>query len=406
MRTRVGLLLAAVGVLSLATNRLPWVSVGALTLAAALGAKAPGPLGWRVVGVAAWWAFSFLLTGESWSTFASFDFHRRDGQIFFSLLPLVVLSWLAPSAAQARDGLKAFCIVQAAVALVAFFGDLLGARGALEGFVFVYDEGPDRANYCGLYLAHNAAGSVQGLCCLAALAMAAFRQGTRERWLWGLLSVPLLWGLLMSRSRGALLALAGAVGVLAILAFRRRIVSGRALLGVGVVVLVTAAAFGASIAHRFAALAADRGTHTYRLEQWKRAFREWTWSPIVGEGLGRFNDTDREWSGLRHVYYVVTRATEVKEASHAHNSYFHFLAEGGLIGFGVTVGFWAWVAWTLRRSREPFRLAAFLGVVFLFLVSFTEHYMGGGAMLLALSSLVGAAWRLPDEPAPGTIGAA
>ena len=114
--------------------------------------------------------------------------------------------------------------------------------------------------------------------------------------------------------------------------------------------------------------------------------------------MGRFNDQEREWSGIKHLYYVVTKAKVVNNAAHAHNSYVHFLAEGGIVGLGVTVGFWGWIAWRLRRSREPLRIAAFLGVLYLLAISFTEHYMGGGAMLLVLSCLVGACWNLPEPP--------
>jgi len=405
MRCRVALILGAVGCLSLVTNRVPWLTVACLSAAATLGIRAPRRLEVWVFAVWAWWAIAYFLTGESPGVLASFDFHRRDGQIFFSLLPAVAFAWLAPPADRVGMGMAAFCALQAVVALIGAVADLAGIRAALEGFVFLRD-GERDLNYCGLYLAHNAAGSVQALCCLAAATMAVFRQRTRERWVWGLLTVPLLWGVLLSGSRGSLLALAAAMGVLAVLAVRKRRLTRGAVVCSGLAVLLSAAAFGTSVRDRFAAFMHEEGTHTGRLEQWKRALREWSWSPVVGEGLGRYNDQDRQWSGVRHVYYVVTEAKVVNDAGHAHNSYVHFLAEGGLVGFGLTVGLWGWIGWNLRRSREPLRIAAFLGVLFLFLISFTEHYMGGGAMLLVLSSLVGAAWNLPDEPAPDRIAAA
>jgi O-antigen ligase len=172
----------------------------------------------------------------------------------------------------------------------------------------------------------------------------------------------------------------------------------KALLGMGVALLVTFTLFGPGLAHRLGQFGDESGTHTARWEWWMRALREWTWSPFVGEGLGRYNDADRRWSGVKHVVYVVTKATVVNNAFHAHNSYVHFLAEGGIIGFGMTVGFWGWIAWRLRRSREPIRIAALLGILYLLAISMTEHYMGGGILLLVLSSIVGAAWSLPEAP--------
>ena len=398
--------LTAVGFLSLVTNRTPLVTVACFGLGGLLALQPPKGVALAVLAVWAFWGLSFLSTFESFSTFASFDFHRRDGQIFFSLLPIVAMAWVAQGTTPFRLALALFCVVQAAVALLACGAEILGRTGTLEGMVYLRDESESVLNYCGLYRAHNAVGSVQALCCLAAVAMAAFGAGARMRLFWGLLSIPLFWGVILSKSRGSLLALAGALAGVAVLSWMRGAVSRRAILGVALVAVATGALFGPRVVARMGQFAERSGTHAWRWEQWKRAAQEWSWSPIVGEGLGRYNDEDRQWAGLKHFYFVVTKARVVNAPSHAHNSYLHFLSEGGLAGFCVTVGFWAWIAWKLRGSREPLRIAAFLGVLYLFAISLTEHYMGGGAMLLVLSSLVGAAWNLPEPPLPDKIAAA
>lgn len=396
---------AALGFLSLVTNRQPLVTAGAwvvtLVLAAAPALRERQKPD-RIVGglVAVWgmWMASLLLTGELLRTLPSFDFHRRDGQIFFSLIPLGALVFLSPGVGGLRALLGLFCGIQAAIALVACAADVAGRREALVGLFFLFDELPTYTNFCALYKAHNAAGSVQALACLVTAALAAFGTGARERWFWGLLTIPLLWGAILSKSRGSLLALAAGVAVLGFLAVRRKAVSRRALLGVAFVLFATGAMYGPRLARRFGLFLEEGGTHGARWTWWKRALEEWAWSPVVGIGMGRYNDEERTFSGVRHLYYVATGGKVVNNAGHAHNSYVHFLAEGGVVGFGITVGFWGWVAWRLRGSREPLRIAAFLGVLYLFAISMTEHYMGGGAMLLVLSSLVGAAWSLPEPP--------
>lgn len=397
----------AAAALSLISNRLGWMVPAVWVAGAGLasidsfrnGQRLDRKLLLATIAVWAFWTLSFAMTGESWRTFASFEFQRRDGQIFFCLFPLLAVAAAKPSSRQVSWILGAFLAVQGFVALTASCFDLVGKRKLLTGLLFWVDEGPPVANYCGLYFAHNAVGSVQGLGCLVSATLAAFDPEDRRRKFWGILAIPLLWGVLLSRSRGSLIAMGLGLIVLAVLAVRQGRLKVKGLLLIGIVVVLTGSLFGVRLVHRLEELGVAGGTQTWRLDIWKRALGEWYDSPIVGEGLGRFNDLDREWSGIRHVYYVVTRATVVNNAFHAHNSYVHFLAEGGILGLGITVGFWGWIAWKLRGSREPFRVAAFLGVLYLFAISMTEHYMGGGALLLVLSSIVGAAWSLP-EPSP------
>lgn len=405
---RAGLIVGAAGFLSLVTNRAPVITVILFGLAAVLSLRKPDRIGIGVLVVWVFWVASFALTTESWKeVFLSFAFHRRDGQIFFSLLPILIFAGLARNARVVAWVGGVFCAAQAVVALFGLSAHLFHVERDLLGFVYLWDEGPNVQGpaFTALYLAHNAGGSVLGLCCLAATTLAALGPPGRGRWFWGTTAGVLLWGLIISKSRGSMLSLGGALVILSVLVVRRKGVSRKGLLAAGGVLGLTAVFLGPIIVHRFDQFRGNSGTHTGRMQLAKRAFEEWKESPIVGEGMGRYNDEKREWSGRKGLYYRVTRAKVVNDASHAHNSYMHFLAEGGAIGLLLTVGFWGWAAWKLRKSREPLRVAAFLGVLYLFAIAFTEHYMGGGVMLLTLSSLVGAAWSLPEEPAPDKIAA-
>lgn len=403
MRMRAASVIAALGFLSLVTNRLPLVPASCFALAALLTVRKPGNVALATGVVWAFWLASFLLTLESPRQLVSFEFHRRDGQIFFCMLPLVLFSGLRPDREKVTKLAAAFVVAQALIAVLGLVGHAGGWQRNLVGSVFLWDEGenPGLPNFTALYGAHNAAGSVLALGVLVAGAMAAFSEAARRRWFWGLIMIPLLWGEILSKSRGSFAAMSGGLGVLGFLALREGRVSKRALLGVALVVGITAATLGPIMARRMGQLPGERGALAWRLSLWKRAVQEWSWSPIVGEGMGRFNDKERRWSGVKGLYYVVTEAKAVNAPSHAHNSYVHFLAEGGVVGFGITVSFWAWIAWRLRGSREPLRIAAFLGVLYLLAISMTEHYMGGGAMMLVLSCLVGTAWNQP-QPTPGT----
>lgn len=417
---QVALGLAGVGFLSLVTNRLPLVTVLAWTAAAVAAGvvplRRPPPRPRLEVGVGLVWAYwiaGYALTGESWAHFFSYEFHRRDGRIFFSLLPLLVLSWVRIEARQASRVFSIFCAVQGlvvAAALPAFVGD--GAH-ALYGVLFVDSNTPEHLPFfVGLYRAHNAAGSVLALCTLAAVALALFAPTPRAWWGWALLAVPLQMGVLLSKSRGSILALGVGLACLVVAAVRKRRLTGKAVALAVLVLLVDAALLGPMLVRRFAEFTIPGDTHTVRLREWKRAAEEWTASPFVGQGMGRFNDEEREWSGRKPLYYVVTRARVVHNDAHAHNSYVHFLSEGGILGCALTVGFWIWAAWRLGRFVEAFAVAARTAILFLMAISLTEHYMGGGAMLRVLSSLVGAAWSLRSSSltsgapwaAPGRFG--
>ncbi len=397
-RDRVALILATIGFLTLVTNRIPMVTVSLFACAAVMAIRKPDmAVGW-VLAIWGFWVLSFLMTAESLSVLWSFSFQRRDGQIFFSLLPLVAFAWLSPPRDKIQIFFGLFCLLQAGVILVGLIGYIGHWEEDLVGWVYRREEGITVGHpFAGLYMAHNAAGSVHASCCLVAAVLTILGREAKQRWFWGIMAVFLLWGVLLSQARGALLALGVALVLLVIMAVRRKHLHRRAVLYACVAALVTGVLIGPTPFLRWAEFMRDSGTHTDRLTLWKRGIQEWTWSPLVGEGLGRYNDLDRQWSGVKHVFYPVTRAQVVNASSHAHNSYIHFLAEGGLIGLGLCAGFWLWIAWKLRRSREPLRIAGGLAILFLFVISLTEHYMGGGVMLLVLSSLMGAVWNLPDS---------
>lgn len=407
---RLGLALAGFGFLSLVTNRLPLLTAAAWSAAAACAAwvrlrrAPPRPRLELGVGLVwAYWTASYALTGESWREFFSYGFHRRDGQIFFSLLPLLVLSWMRVDERSARRLFAIFCVLQSlvvAAGLVAFLG---GWARDLYGVLFVDSSTPEHAPFfVALYQAHNAAGSVLGLSTVGAAGLALWAPTARAWWKWALLGIPLQMGVLLSKSRGSILALGVGLAGLAVVAARCGRLTGRAVALAAAVLLIDLAFLGPMLVRRFAEFTVPGDTHTLRLQQWKRAVEEWTASPILGQGMGRFNDEEREGSGRKPFYYVVTRARVVHSAAHAHNSYVHFLSEGGILGCALMVGFWVWAGWKLRASSGAIPKAAALGIVFLLAIAFTEHYMGGGAMLLVLSSLVGAAWSL--RPTPVTFG--
>ena len=95
-------------------------------------------------------------------------------------------------------------------------------------------------------------------------------------------------------------------------------------------------------------------------------------SPVFGLGFTRFDDYP-----MRVVELVpgvsVNFTAEVRHSDlHAHNSYLHVLAEGGLVGLTLLLAMIAQVFRAFRRHGDLFRLVAFT-VGSLLVASFTEH---------------------------------
>lgn len=165
---------------------------------------------------------------------------------------------------------------------------------------------------------------------------------------WALLPVVILVvGIVLTGSRGLLIALAGAVVLAPLLTFTRP--SARRLLGqllmlspallvVGVIALPLAPpGFFDSLIAR---LSGGGGalTDDPRFVYWDHAIQLWNTYPITGIGIGQFPRSIQPVAG-EDVSNVV------------HNTFLGFLTETGIIGFAVAVGGWLALAWVARRIR-------------------------------------------------------
>lgn len=130
-------------------------------------------------------------------------------------------------------------------------------------------------------------------------------------------------GLVLSKSKGAVVSAALVVGALLLLApslkrYRKRLLIAAAcglaaLTSVGLIALWLGperAGVGLSL--------------TVRLEYWEAALGMWQEAPLRGLGPNQFRE-----------YYSAYKATQAEEALHAHNAPLQLLAETGLIGLGL-----------------------------------------------------------------------
>jgi O-antigen ligase len=330
-----------------------------------------------------YWAFSFSLTREPISLFFSPEFLRRDGALYVSLLPLAALAALPLDRSRLMSALLIYLAFQAAVAAVGGIGALTGWHSAFYHRADLVDDAPA---FFGLYIAHNATSSVYLLLTLGALAWALRPEATAKlRKVLLVLAAFLVLGCLLARSRGAFLALGGGVAFVVFRAIRRgvpRRVMTLAIAGLAVAIL----AGGVLLLPRFARMMSG-DTDALRRQKWERAWADFNRSPLVGIGYGRYNDLNPEFVSIG-IGQVATKAVVNNDDRHAHNSYLHWLAEGGLIGLAVMIAFWVLVARGLKGD-DPLRDWILAGLVAMAVLSLTEHYAGGGIFLVHLAFLIG-----------------
>lgn len=302
-------------------------------------------------------------------SFLSPDFYRRDGNMFISFAPLIAIPLLRTNWGFSRlfKWWVTFAACVNAICIALFLKGVSIFADRIDG------------TYSFLFEAHNAAGGFLGLVTLGAAVLA-----WRERSIFfAVLAVVSFYGLHVSDSRGSMLALFAAIPLT--LMKRPRITV--ALIVASQLFMVAAiwkkvdfvnidanklndSAVGMlnSTAERSSTLE-DRLFRLYPI-----AMNLWLESPIVGTGFGSFNDRPYVLNGIPHVFSANTSAAVVFNASHAHHSFLHVLAEQGLVGFILLMGMLVAV-YRVADSVPDETMRLFLTVTFWYMIlcSLTEH---------------------------------
>lgn len=402
--------------ISLTGNRLPWLNVGAMLLFAALylwqGTKRTSDPALLPQSTLRWvkrafgfWLFSYLLTQAPLSNLFSFDFLRRDGALLFAYLPLLIIGDYGLGRAFLQRAVGFYLSVMSGIAVVGAvlyleaLGNLSLSPALLTRDLQIIVYSPlSGYELHGFFEAHNSAGAVYGLACCVSLALLVCAERF-EFW-----SLPTFWfsasflGLMLSKSRTSYVAFL--VTCLIVLVAKSR--NLRRVAKVVVLLIAPLTYFVVvqpEISERAQAVArTDDPNVVERLIYFQRALDDFLASPLVGIGFGRYNDEYLLFSGIPNLAYVATQGEVVNESNHAHNSYLHFLAEGGLVGFCLMMAIWAsayrWARQMQSRLRgDPFVYAFAIGVeaciIFECFISFTEHSMGTGVTSLTVFTMFG-----------------
>ena len=200
------------------------------------------------------------------------------------------------------------------------------------------------------------------------------------------LLLPIWTALVLSNSRGGILAMLVQIVVGVLFLMKRQSVALRAAL---VMVLVVGILFGTlwvggdRLASNFEAATNELSTTragASRNEIWRATLKMFAAHPILGVGLGGY------WIGITAYH----DASGLMTPQEAHNDYLELLSSGGVIGFAIGVWFAVAVVRAVRRNTNTVQLGAILGIVGVAthsLVDFGLHILVNAIVFLALITM-------------------
>jgi O-antigen ligase len=358
-----------------------------------------------LIGAYVFWTFSYLLTKAPISNFFSYEFLRLDGAVLIGYLPLLLLRDCGLSPRIVSRLVWAYLGILAAVGLLGALQFLAQIEGLDYDAVasglhlnVLYRSLLTTDVFHGWYRAHNAAGSIYAMAACIALALTLGRSKISAFSWPALIFAATLTGMVISQSRSSYIGFLAAFFVV----FVRTKKYTKALLRIGILVVVPVLGFWLSqslISRRVQWMTNLEDPNVLeRFDYYTRAVGDFLDSPVIGIGFGRYNDDRETFSGTRHFVYIATQGQVVNLDDHAHDSYLHFLAEGGVVGLFLMAGIWVATYRWARRLRNLFGQNSQVGVlaqavqaciVVVFFFSLTEHAMGMALSPLTVFTMVG-----------------
>lgn len=321
-----------------------------------------------------------------------FDFYRRDGNFFIAYAPIFA-GCLYMHRWDLNKVLRIFFIF-AVVVNLPMYAIYIVHNGPLAILKHAND------SFGGYFIARNAAGGFFAM--LFCLGVACYLQ-RRERLILALLGVNMLM-LIGTYSRGSLL---GVIAMLPYLYFgRKRWMLATMIAGILVV------SFAIAIHNTDPSV--DYMGYMYNIHDsdekaanvsiryewlWPRALKYFEQSPIVGMGFGAFDDHIGRVTSYFNVFGAASDVLVWHSDSHAHNSYLNILAELGVVGLALMLGFYfKLIEWSQQgaaasaligggRNFTAYRFVE-LSSVCLLAMAATEHRLVSPSNVLILSLVI------------------
>ena len=344
---------------------------------------------------------SYFISNQTADNFFSYSFLRYDGNFFFNYLPFFAL------AIPYFDYRK---VTNIFFKFIFFTFTLASIIGLIEYFTKRFDLffGTQNSEEVLLVLnnTHNATGSVYAAVCIFLLAFFLLENKKYIKIIYFLALFICVAGLLLTRSRGSYIGfIVGAVIVLWLYyrSLAKFFITMILMLAASVPIILFTGTFD-RIKMIFDL---SEGNVSIRFLLWERAWYLFTRSPIFGIGFGRYNDINYIsrsetipnldlFIGYPNIAAFYMEPAYRFSFSHAHNGYFQFLAETGIIGLGLLLFFWILCYRKILKgynlTRDSFSKKVFLsslgGIASLFALSLTENYFSATTVMICLSMTI------------------
>lgn len=366
------------------------------------------------------WLGSGLVVGSiSLASFVSPGFYNGDGRILLSCLPLLALS-LAPVGTWELHRVIRQLVLLTVVSLAIYLFWLVTGNRMLSGAAHA-DE------FQAFFTSHTGSGTFFG--CLAVFVVVfsaerirrgqllvslfllgpVFSSGSREALL-GML-VALSWYVLIKRKKPWVLvpimvfglALIPAVEMMSNKTYNRTLgmFSWESLDGMVSQVHAGIKSDWAvgdwSPGENASKLETGDVTTLVRMMLWVYACKRFIDSPLVGMGWGRFNDRQLTMTDTP-LFDLALDGRRVFNTASAHNSYFHILAESGLLGLVMYLSVWAALYFRARKAETVFRpiqslrayyVASQALVVYILTCALTGHALAAPSVMIPVLTILG-----------------
>lgn len=337
--------------------------------------------------------FSYFISRQPFINLFKYGFIRFDGNFFFSYAPFIILA--IPFFNYKKAAKIYFQFLFIAFTLFAVLG-FLEYMNDVSSFTVRIDDVYVGPMFVALNNSHNATGSVFSIVSIFAFAF-FLKSDSKEKIAYGFISILSFIALIMTKSRGSLVAFI--IGVLFLLLIGSgsflKFIRNILILAVLVIPLVFITGTFDRVMQIF---------HIYdlsaltRFSLWDKAILLFKQSPILGIGFARYNDVPWNFdkvplSGDPGIFSLYTSTNYVFNDTNAHSSYLHFLAETGIVGLILVLIFWIFclviIFKAYKRTKNNFSKKIYLsivgGIITLFILSITENYMTAPTVMLCFS---------------------
>ena len=338
---------------------------------------------------------SYFITGQSLGTFLSYNFIKYDGNFFFCYILFFVLAVpFFDYKLVSRVYFKYLFFIFIVFGLFGIFEYLTG----ITSFMIRMDPGAGKM-FVALNYAHNATGSVYAIASLFATIFFLTEKKINKKIYYLLILLVLVAALFLTKSRGSYIGfIAGAVFAIIFHYRNFKKILTRLLILIGALIVII---FATDTYKRFSEIFSTTDTAVIRSKLWAHAWQLFVGSPIFGIGFGRFNDIELsspyKLNGIQGFISVFTGSNIRLDSAHAHNSYFQFLSETGVIGLGLLFLFWGLCFGILIRAFNSDKTSYFgkrvylcgiTGIITLFVLAYTENYLSATTIMVCISMIV------------------